>query len=233
MAEMDRNRQMETLLQEIERLRFDNEELVKQHNMDRLRIQSDWQRHMEGFSLQPTPRIEKTVHFPVQVKKELDHESSPCRTSSANINPSENELINCLGGKNSTTRQTKDGQTMLVKAATYDRSSSWLDYKAHFETCAEINNWTNIEEGLYLAVALHGQAQSMMGNLSDKSKEYDSLTKALKTDSLLTRQNLFRSIKNSCGVLNELKSRGFCASSLSTYDFSTIYTTLLHNLVKD
>ena len=34
-------------------------------------------------------------------------------------------------------------------------------------------------------------------------------------------------------VLNKLKSRGFHASSLSTYDFSTLYTTLPHNLIKD
>ena len=30
-----------------------------------------------------------------------------------------------------------------------------------------------------------------------------------------------------------LKSRGFRASSLSTYDFSILYTTLSHNLTKD
>ena len=46
-------------------------------------------------------------------------------------------------------------------------------------------------------------------------------------------KNLFWSIKNSCEVLNQLKSRGFRASSLSTYDFSTLYTTLPHNLIKD
>ena len=46
-------------------------------------------------------------------------------------------------------------------------------------------------------------------------------------------KNLLWSIKNSCDVLNELKSRGFRASSLSTYDFSTLYTTLSHNLIKD
>ena len=34
-------------------------------------------------------------------------------------------------------------------------------------------------------------------------------------------------------VLNKLKSQGFRAFSLSTYDFSTLYTTLLHNLIKD
>ena len=30
-----------------------------------------------------------------------------------------------------------------------------------------------------------------------------------------------------------MKSRGFLASGLSTYDFSTLYTTLPHNLIKD
>ena len=43
----------------------------------------------------------------------------------------------------------------------------------------------------------------------------------------------FWPIKISCEVLNKLKSRGFRASSLSTYDFSTLYTTLPHNLIKD
>ena len=68
MAEMDRNLQVETLLQEIEMLPFENEELKRQRNMDRLQMQSDWQIHMEGFLLQPTPQIEKTVQFPVHMK---------------------------------------------------------------------------------------------------------------------------------------------------------------------
>ena len=63
MAEMDRNLQVETLLKEMEMLRFENEELKKQRNMERQQMQSNWQRHMEGFSLQPTPQLEKTVQF--------------------------------------------------------------------------------------------------------------------------------------------------------------------------
>ena len=46
-------------------------------------------------------------------------------------------------------------------------------------------------------------------------------------------KKLFWSIKNSGEVLNKLKSRGFRATSLSTYDFSTLYTTLAHNLIKE
>ena len=40
-------------------------------------------------------------------------------------------------------------------------------------------------------------------------------------------KKLFWSIKNSG------ENRGFLASSLSTYDFSTLYTTLPHNLIKE
>ena len=46
-------------------------------------------------------------------------------------------------------------------------------------------------------------------------------------------KNWFWSIKNSGEVLNKLKCRGFRATSLSTYDFSTLYTTLPHNLIKE
>jgi hypothetical protein len=45
-------------------------------------------------------------------------------------------------------------------------------------------------------------------------------------------KNLFWSIKNSCDVLTKLQKRGFQANSLSTYDFSTLYTTLPHKLIK-
>ena len=46
-------------------------------------------------------------------------------------------------------------------------------------------------------------------------------------------KNLVLSIKNSAEILDKLKSRDFNATSLSTYDFSTLYTTLAHNLIKD
>ena len=46
-----------------------------------------------------------------------------------------------------------------------------------------------------------------------------------------SRKNMFWSIKNSGEVLSKQKSRGFCSTSLSTYDFSTLYTTLPHNLI--
>ena len=34
-------------------------------------------------------------------------------------------------------------------------------------------------------------------------------------------------------ILNKLKSRGFLESDFSTFDFSTLYTTLPHNLINE
>ena len=43
----------------------------------------------------------------------------------------------------------------------------------------------------------------------------------------------FGLLKNSGEILDKLKARDFNVTSLSTYDFSTLYTTLPHNLIKD
>ena len=43
--------------------------------------------------------------------------------------------------------------------------------------------------------------------------------------------NPFWSIKNSGETLDKIKARDFYATSLSTYDFSTLYTTLPHNRI--
>ncbi len=45
--------------------------------------------------------------------------------------------------------------------------------------------------------------------------------------------NLFWSIKISNDVLKKLKSNNFQAFCLSTYDFSTLYTSIPHNLIRN
>ena len=45
--------------------------------------------------------------------------------------------------------------------------------------------------------------------------------------------NLFWSIKNSNEVLSKLQNRNYLACTISTYDFSTLYTSLPHDLIKD
>ena len=44
-------------------------------------------------------------------------------------------------------------------------------------------------------------------------------------------KNLFWSIKNSGEESDKLKARNFNATSLSTYNFITLYITLIHNLI--
>ena len=47
------------------------------------------------------------------------------------------------------------------------------------------------------------------------------------------RNKHFWSIKNSTEILNKLKTKGFQALTISTYDFYTLYTTLPHNLIRN
>ena len=44
-------------------------------------------------------------------------------------------------------------------------------------------------------------------------------------------KNVFWSTKNLGEILDKLEARDFNATSLSTYDFSTLYTTLPHYLI--
>ena len=46
-------------------------------------------------------------------------------------------------------------------------------------------------------------------------------------------RNLFWSIRNPGEILDKIKARDFNATSLAAFDFSTLYTTLPHTLIKD
>ncbi|VDH90009.1 Hypothetical predicted protein, partial [Mytilus galloprovincialis] len=58
-----------------------------------------------------------------------------------------------------------DNFGVKVKPCKYDGSTSWIDYLSHFEICALVNNWSENQKGLYLAVSLMGQAQAVLGDL--------------------------------------------------------------------
>ena len=65
-------------------------------------------------------------------------------------------------------------------------------------------------------------AKSSSCNTTELSKLLTSCLTAVKSRAIRyyeTRKNMFWSVKNSGEVLSKLKSRGFCATSLSTYDF--------------
>ena len=72
---------------------------------------------------------------------------------------------------------------------------------------------------------------------SSSSCTTTELSKLL-TSYLTAAKNMFSStvknyMRDSGDILDKFKARDFNATSLSTYDFSTLYTTLPHNLIKD
>lgn len=62
----------------------------------------------------------------------------------------------------------------------FNGTTSWIDYKVHFEMCATINGWTRQQMAAYLAGSLRGSAQQVLGDLSpEKRQVYSELVAAL------------------------------------------------------
>ncbi|CAG2248059.1 unnamed protein product [Mytilus edulis] len=73
-----------------------------------------------------------------------------------------------------------DNSGVKIKPCQYNGSTSWTDYLSHFEMCALVNNWSENQKGLYLAVSLMGQAQAVLGDLpSEKRQNFTDLVSAL------------------------------------------------------
>lgn len=86
-----------------------------------------------------------------------------------NVTPMKNEMID----------NQQFGKTVM-KPATFDGTGSWIDYRAHFEACGNINMWNDRQKGLYLAASLRGQAQTVLGNMrQDNACAYRNLCEAL------------------------------------------------------
>ena len=78
-------------------------------------------------------------------------------------------------------------------------------------------------------------ANSNACTTTELSKLFTSCLTAIKIHIIRYERSgkkMFWSIRNSTEVLDKLKTRGFRAFSLSTYNFSTLYTTLPHNSIK-
>ena len=68
----------------------------------------------------------------------------------------------------------------ITKPATFDGSTSWIDYRSHFDMYSELNNWTVQHKCLYLGVSLRGLAQGVLGNLPlEDQNDFEALSKAL------------------------------------------------------
>ena len=128
------------------------------------------------------PMVPQSIGFN-PIKKDEGEVETPCKTPGRSVERTKNEhefsWFDSQPVSNQPEHNSSTKVSSKVKTATYDGSTSWLDYKAHFETCAEINKWSYLEKRLYLAVSLRGQAQEVMGNLCTNSKDYGVLVKAL------------------------------------------------------
>ena len=171
------------MMQEIERLQSENSDLRELREFDRDRMQNEMHElryRMDSIGLQ---NMSRSGINPMYIKKEQEDpfEAEVPKTSTSLTNQQKQDDGFGLFTDQTPLEEKKQsaGHSTKVKAATYDGSSSWRDYKAHFQTCAEINNWSYLEKGLYLAVSLRGQAQGVMGNLCTNTKDYNALVNTL------------------------------------------------------
>ena len=68
----------------------------------------------------------------------------------------------------------------LILPDHFDGSISWTDYLAHFEMCAEVNQWSDLDKARFLSVSLRGAAQQVMGDLNERDhKDYRALVEAI------------------------------------------------------
>ena len=117
-----------------------------------------------GMSLVDSPKFDPDR----TIKKEPMEESFSCPLKEENT-----------GQKKETVEPSKKSG-FITKPATFDGSTSWIDYRTHFDMCAEINNWTIQQKGLYLGVSLRGLAQGVLGNLPvEDQKDFEALSRAL------------------------------------------------------
>ena len=74
----------------------------------------------------------------------------------------------------------------------FDGTKSWRDYRVHFEVCAEVNNWTEVQKASFLSVSLRGRAQQVLTDLgANKRKIYTELLAALESRFNPANQTLY------------------------------------------
>ncbi|CAC5400793.1 unnamed protein product [Mytilus coruscus] len=87
----------------------------------------------------------------------------------------------------------RDNSGVKVKPCKYDGSTPWMDNLSHFEMCALVNNWSENQTGLYLAVSLMGQGQAVP---SEKRQTLSDLVSALEEQfAPFSQSELYRILK--------------------------------------
>ena len=160
-----------------------------------------------------------------------------------------NVVVVCRPHYANTLKQELDGTMAYLETDTDEMSvvnAHLNDLPVKFSVC--VNEGQHKLPTMYWLPKLHKRpykarfiANSSSCSTTELSKLLTSCLTAIKSHVIrycetvyeTSNKNWFWSIKNSGEVLNKLKCRGFRATSLSTYDFSTLYTTLPHNLIKE
>ena len=83
-------------------------------------------------------------------------------------------------------------QKPVITPDHFDGTKSWRDYRVHFEVCAEVNNWTEVQKASFLSVSLRGRAQQVLTDLgANKRKIYTELLDALESRFNPANQTLY------------------------------------------
>ena len=67
----------------------------------------------------------------------------------------------------------------LIMPDRYDGSTHWSDYRAHFESCADINGWNDYHKSRFLRAVLTGNAQQVLTDFHGEEPSYRELSTAL------------------------------------------------------
>ena len=156
-----------------------------------------------------------------------------------------NVVVVCRLHYVNTLKQELDGTRAYLETDTDEVSvvnAHSNDLPVKFSVC--VNEGQDKLPTMYWLPKLHKRpykarfiANSSSCTTTELSKLLTSYLTAIKSHVIryceTSNKKWFWSIKHSGEVLSKLKCRGFRATSLSTYDFSTLYTTLPHNLIKE
>ena len=83
-------------------------------------------------------------------------------------------------------------QKPVITPDHFDGTKSWRDYRVHFEVCAEVNNWTEVQKASFLSVSLRGRAQQVLTDLGvNKRRNYTELLAALESRFHPANQTLY------------------------------------------
>ena len=75
--------------------------------------------------------------------------------------------------------RNEEDRKILLYPDRFDGTSSWQDYRAHFDSCARINKWGEMTKARFLAASLKGSAQQILTDFGAVDFTYRELVSLL------------------------------------------------------